>query len=124
MTSSKSTKTFKVGDMEVRVRSAPNLQGATIKYLPVDHSLEVDAASRTEADGYVWWQHAEGWSAERSVDGTQVFLIEKSAVSAPTKSKATPKTPPSSKPEKPSSKKKKTFQVGSVPGLSKDIILA
>jgi hypothetical protein len=128
-------KVFQVGDVEVRVRSAPGLQGVTLKYLPVGQSLEVDPTSRTEADGYVWWQHAEGWSAERSVDGTEVYLLEvKQVVSAPAERKAKPEPSPAEKEKpapaaKPTSAKKKTFQIGSVPvrvrsapGLSGDTV--
>jgi hypothetical protein len=116
-----SKKTFQVGDVEVRVRSQPGLQGATVKYLPVGHKLKVDAASRTEADGYVWWQHDEGWSAERSLDGSEVYLREsKQVVGAPTKKKAKPEPGPAKKEKpapaaKPTAAKKRTFRVGSVP---------
>ncbi len=88
-------KLFQVGNVEVRVRSAAGLSGASIKYLPVGQQIEADAASRVEKDGYVWWRHADGWSAERSTDGSQVFLIPVVGAAAPDQ--------------------KKSFQVGSVP---------
>jgi hypothetical protein len=108
-----SKKIFQVGDVEVRVRSQPGLQGATVKYLPVGHELKVDATSRTEADGYVWWQHDEGWSAERSLNGSEVYLLEtKPVVDTPPQGK--PKTEVSTA-AKPTPAKKRTFRVGSVP---------
>lgn len=61
---------------QVRVRTAPGRQGGHIRWLPRDTRLTVDAASRTEADGHVWWRHAEGWSAERRLDGGEIYLQE------------------------------------------------
>ena len=123
-------KTFQAGSVPVRVRSAPSLQGESLKYLSAGQTIKVDAASRTEKDGYVWWEHAEGWSAERNTDGTEVFLIA-SQESAPAVSKppakpsapavskppAKPSTPEASKPpaKKEKAAEKKTFQVGNVP---------
>ena len=67
-------KEFQVGDDQVRVRDKPDLDGNMIKWLSPGQTVEVDPESRTEADGYVWWRHADGWSAERNVAGTAVFL--------------------------------------------------
>jgi len=83
----------------VRVRSAPNLSGDTIRYLDPGTALEVNPDSRTEADGYVWWQHSEGWSAERSANGKEVYLFEPGkAAPAPLRAEpqdeATPGAPP------------------------------
>jgi hypothetical protein len=81
---SRAKKVFQVGDDQVRVRDMPDLDGNMLKWLSSGQSVEVDPDSRTEADGYVWWQHADGWSAERNVDGTAVFLYEPGkVVSAP-----------------------------------------
>ncbi|MGJ3239634.1 MAG: hypothetical protein ACFE0Q_13070 [Anaerolineae bacterium] len=38
--------------------------------------LDVKPDSRTEAGGYIWWQHEHGWSAERNIIGNQIFLKE------------------------------------------------
>jgi uncharacterized protein YvpB len=35
----------------------------------------VDPTSRTEADGYVWWQHDLGWSAAEKTDGTEYLML-------------------------------------------------
>lgn len=84
-------KLFRVGSVEVRVRSEPGLQGATVKFLPPGQSLQADPASRVEADGYVWWKHSEGWSAERSTNGKEIYLFEPSPhVSAPVVPRTTP----------------------------------
>jgi hypothetical protein len=112
MTGSQSKKTFQVGSVEVRVRSEPGLQGETVKYLPPGQELEVDPASRTEVDGYIWWKHDQGWSAERDLDGTEVYLLAveevEEQVSAPAPSAEAPdedEQPPAAK----------LFQIGSVP---------
>ncbi|MEQ8677062.1 MAG: peptidoglycan DD-metalloendopeptidase family protein [Aggregatilineales bacterium] len=79
---------LRVGDRQVRIRSIPALRGEFIRWM--DPGEQIDADSRTEADGYVWWQHAEGWSAEKSIDGAEMYLFpvavtpsESSTTSAP-----------------------------------------
>jgi hypothetical protein len=47
--------------------------------------VTVRSSSRREADGYIWWQHDAGWSAEGTIDGRQVFMM---AITAE------PETPP------------------------------
>jgi hypothetical protein len=89
-------KIFQVGPNQVRVRRQPGLQGEMVRWLDPGTQLECDALSRREADGYVWWQHSHGWSAERSTSGSEVYLFE--AVAAPT----------------PSTPDKKLFRAGSV----------
>jgi len=109
-------KVFRVGDVEVRVRSAAGLSGATVKYLPVGQEIEADAASRVEKDGYVWWRHADGWSAERSTDGSEVFLMQ--VVGAPTQSKAKEEAPPptrTSPPQRRRRPKRRAFRSGACP---------
>lgn len=125
-----SKKAFQVGDVEVRVRSQPNLQGDTVKYLSVGQKLEVDPTSRTETDGYVWWKHAEGWSAERSLDGSEVYLHELvEPVSEPVEEPGKPVSEPVEEPGQPEAPQdiadlpekghlilaEKSFQTGSVP---------
>ena len=58
----------------VRVRSAATLKGADLGWVEATTIIEVDPNSQTEADGYIWWKHGRGWSAEKSVSGQQVFL--------------------------------------------------
>lgn len=66
-------KIFKVIDGPVNIRRTPN--GATTnRMLFTGNQVQVDADSRTEAGGYVWWQHHAGWSAERSTAGSVVFM--------------------------------------------------
>lgn len=59
---------------KVRIRSSASLRGQHLGWLNATTEIEVDPNSRTEADGYIWWQHAGGWSAEKSSNGRQVFL--------------------------------------------------
>ena len=58
----------------VRVRSAATLKGADLGWVEATTVIQVDPNSRTEADGYVWWKHGRGWSAEKSISGQQIFL--------------------------------------------------
>ena len=69
------TVTFQA-DGQVRVRSLPSLRGEHLRWLDDGERIECDANSRTEADGYVWYQHAGGWSAEGAVDGRMTFLVD------------------------------------------------
>ncbi|MBC8099147.1 MAG: peptidoglycan DD-metalloendopeptidase family protein, partial [Armatimonadetes bacterium] len=38
--------------------------------------IQVDPLSRTEAGGYAWWQHPDGWSAERATFGSETLMKE------------------------------------------------
>ena len=60
----------------LRIRSAPSLSSRIVGSLIRGSQIYVDAASRVERDGYVWWQHADGWSAERSIGGRTLFMLE------------------------------------------------
>jgi uncharacterized protein YvpB len=68
--------TFQVVTNGLRVRSGA---GTTHAFVPNTHlsagqRVEVDATSRTEVGGYIWWKHSTGWSASSSTDGVQVFM--------------------------------------------------
>lgn len=69
---------FLVVDGPVKVRTEPSLNPAVVKAGVALHTgqiVEVDPASRREVDSYVWWQHRDGWSAERSVNNPgEVFM--------------------------------------------------
>lgn len=71
---------FQVGNQEVRVRADVGLRGAMVKWLTIGSIIEVDPTSRTEKDNYVWWKHADGWSAERSSDNSSIFLFEPGSI--------------------------------------------
>jgi hypothetical protein len=58
----------------VRVRSKGSLSGTHLGWVEATTVIEVDPNSRTEADGYIWWNHSGGWSAEKSTNGQQIFL--------------------------------------------------
>jgi hypothetical protein len=51
-----------------------------IKWLDPGTIFDCDGNSRREVDGYVWWQHNEGWSAERNVISSEVYLVDPSVV--------------------------------------------
>ncbi len=82
-----SPKKFVVVKGPVYIRSAPTLAPGTKtqgRWLSFQQTVDVDATSRTESEGYVWWRHQEGWSAERSLDNRQVFMVEAQPVSGDT----------------------------------------
>ncbi|MFZ4816595.1 MAG: peptidoglycan DD-metalloendopeptidase family protein [Phototrophicaceae bacterium] len=68
-------KRFKVVDGPVTIRKAANGERLTVK-LQNGEVIAVDSASMTVTGGYVWWKHTQGWSAEKSTDGKQVFMTE------------------------------------------------
>jgi murein DD-endopeptidase MepM/ murein hydrolase activator NlpD len=75
-------KTFIINAAQVRIRREPSLKGAMVRWLPKDTRVEVEESSRREADGYVWWQHAEGWSAEKDVASKELLMVEAPATEA------------------------------------------
>ncbi|MBZ0289981.1 MAG: SH3 domain-containing protein, partial [Anaerolineae bacterium] len=69
-------KIFRVVTDSLKTRSQPSLGGATVSgaTLKLGDQMTVAANAWREVDGYVWWQHNQGWSAERSLDNTTRFL--------------------------------------------------
>jgi len=61
---------------QVRVRRAPLLRAEHVRWLAAGEQITVDAASRTEAGGYIWWLHACGLSAERRLGSDEIYLQE------------------------------------------------
>ncbi len=71
---------YQVIDGPLSVRNVPGTAGARVGELPNNMTLEVDATSRSVVDGFIWWKHITGWSAESSDNGKTVFM---KAVSEP-----------------------------------------
>ncbi|HEX2907203.1 MAG TPA: hypothetical protein VHO69_10115 [Phototrophicaceae bacterium] len=66
---------FRVAVPSVSVRTQPNGSRTTVKLFQ-KAEIKVDPTSRTEAGGYVWWKHDQGWTAECSTNGREIFLKE------------------------------------------------
>ncbi|MBN1967146.1 MAG: hypothetical protein JW910_21005 [Anaerolineae bacterium] len=64
---------FTVIDGPLGIRATPNGSRFTDE-LDTGAMLAVSRISRTEAGGYIWWQHDRGWSAERTASGSQRFM--------------------------------------------------
>lgn len=66
---------FQVVTDVLSIRSTPNGSRLTEKLY---EGAEFDAipTSRTQAGGFIWWQHDKGWSAERDNAGRQIYLKE------------------------------------------------
>lgn len=77
---------YQVIDGPLSVRATPGTGGARAGELPNGITIEVEAASRTVADGFVWWKHTMGWSAEGSADGKTVFMQQTTQAQAPSPS--------------------------------------
>ncbi|HLV35457.1 MAG TPA: SH3 domain-containing protein [Spirillospora sp.] len=67
---------FQVRALRLNVRAQPGRDSAVMGFLPAGTILEVDAASRTEAGGYVWWCGDQGWVAQGRADYRHVLMIE------------------------------------------------
>lgn len=71
------TKTYVVVDGPLGVRSAADIHSRRLSAMLPGVHIVVDADSRTEANGFIWWRHRDGWTAEKTSDGKQVYLREK-----------------------------------------------
>jgi len=67
---------FRVMIDGLRVRSEPRTGSDTLtnKRLSIGEIVEVEGDSATNANGFIWWHHAGGWSASRSIDSNQIFM--------------------------------------------------
>lgn len=66
---------YRVWAANISIRETPNGTRKPERLLS-KMELKVIPTSRTEKDGYIWWQHDKGWTAERSIDGNEVFMKE------------------------------------------------
>jgi hypothetical protein len=77
--SSGEKRSFKVMQ-SVSIRKTPSLSGERLTdMLAVGVLVDCDAGSQTEVDGYVWWKHSLGWSAEKKSDGSILYLGDPNA---------------------------------------------
>lgn len=60
------TTTYLKTNRNVRVRQKPSLAANHVYWLDTHQVIESQSTSRTEADGYIWWEHKDGWSASES----------------------------------------------------------
>jgi murein DD-endopeptidase MepM/ murein hydrolase activator NlpD len=68
-------RTFRVWAASISIRDKPN--GTRLpKKLFRGTEIVGEPGSRTEAGGYIWWKHPDGWSAECSVNGKEIFMKE------------------------------------------------
>ncbi len=67
---------FRVTALTVNIRTQPRTGNDTLsgKRFVRGDIVEVDTASRTEANSFIWWQHKLGWSSSRAIDGSLVLM--------------------------------------------------
>ncbi|HVO70767.1 MAG TPA: hypothetical protein VMT24_12020, partial [Aggregatilineaceae bacterium] len=73
------TKILRVIDGPVSWRDAPTLEPRALikgKSWRTGQRVEVDSNSRTEAEGFEWWRHQAGWSAARSLERPEIYMVE------------------------------------------------
>ncbi|MBZ0291812.1 MAG: hypothetical protein K8L99_04520, partial [Anaerolineae bacterium] len=70
------TKRFRVVTSVLNVRSQPELDSKYITdaKLTRGDEITVEADDWIEQNGFVWWNHGAGWSAERSLETNIVFM--------------------------------------------------
>lgn len=69
-------RTFQVVTSSLRVRSAPSTSAQILARLSADTQVEVDPASRFEAEGFIWWQSAQGWLAQGRVNLRELYMLD------------------------------------------------
>ncbi|MBZ0299585.1 MAG: M23 family metallopeptidase [Anaerolineae bacterium] len=67
---------FQVRALRLRARESPTFRARTLATLALDSVIEVDAKSRMESDGYVWWCGRQGWLPQGRSDQRQVLMID------------------------------------------------
>ncbi|MBX3085091.1 MAG: cellulase family glycosylhydrolase [Anaerolineae bacterium] len=79
-------KVFVITDGPVSVRTQPRRVPETLikgLLLNTGQRIEMDGMSRIETDGYVWWRHKDGWSAEKSLTTSEVNMVEEVSTPQP-----------------------------------------
>src|SRR5690606_30802297 len=70
-------KRFRIMSRSVNVRAAPSLSSRAVSAsLRAGMEIVVRADAWRESDGYVWWQHSTGWSAERTINSNQRLMMD------------------------------------------------
>ena len=69
-------RTFRITTSGLRMRSAPSLSAAILTRLDNDSLIEVEPDSRTEAEGYIWWQSEQGWIAQGRVNLHELYMMD------------------------------------------------
>lgn len=88
---------------DVVIRDRPSFDGLNAGWVYEGNTIDVDLSTRTEAEDHVWVKHIRGWSPERKLDGTEIFLVDniKDAFFIPgeTHENSAPPTPPADEAE-------------------------
>jgi hypothetical protein len=70
---------FQVVTPALNVRTEPTVEPRTLlpsEQLRMGERVEAFANTRTEREGFVWWQHRTGWSVERTLDNREVLMAD------------------------------------------------
>ena len=59
----------------ISIRAEPTLTAARLGQLEMGEQFEVVPRSRTENQGYAWWQHSRGWSPERKLGSESAYVV-------------------------------------------------
>lgn len=66
---------YRVVALGVTIRDEPNTNAIRTGRLRQGEELLIASEDRVEADGYIWLKHAAGWSAERSTDDQEEYIL-------------------------------------------------
>lgn len=67
-------------DVQVRLYPAIGTKGLIVGTVRRGHILQCDMDHLMDADGYLWAQHAKGWSVVKSLNERATFLVEPGSI--------------------------------------------
>lgn len=65
---------FTVQTNGLRVRTEPRIEAESVGTLTIGTVIKVKSDTRTDNQYGVWWRHDQGWSMERTADGSGIYL--------------------------------------------------
>jgi len=71
-----STRVYRCTTDKLNIRAEPRAASERLGTIRFNERINIQAESRTPADGFLWVQHDKGWSAERSLNGVNVYLTD------------------------------------------------
>lgn len=71
-----STRVYRCTTDKLNIRTEPRSGADRVGTIRFNERINVQTATRTAADGFLWVRHDAGWSAERSLNGVNVYLTD------------------------------------------------
>lgn len=74
---------FEIVEGPVSIRREPDVSAERVGTLFNREQIEVDPSTRMVLKNFIWWKHAQGWSAERQISGMKPFMRPLRALTQP-----------------------------------------